>query len=380
VGDVLPDPWFPGSEIRERVARIQARLVEDRRDALLAFFPESVTWATGFFTRGYSSFQFAIIPAEGDPLVVCRDVEAYYLDLTCIYPGRVLWTDSDDKNKLATDTIKSVLGERAQVAIETFAWPLSVGRFEALKAGLPQYEWSDGSRIVSNMRLIKSPAEVDYQRRAALAAESGMAAGAAAAVAGASEREMAAEICAAMIRAGSDRPGPGVLSSGERALHLHGGYTDRMLKRSDTVQLETTPHVRHYHARFMRPIKVATATDEEHRTVETLASIQDAALAEVRPGVAAVVSDKVYREGVLHAGLKESYTNKTFYSVGLLIEPSGGEPLEAHPGARWCFEPGMTLHTYVLARGFGMSETILVTPDGHERLTNFPRELIVSGA
>ncbi len=229
------------------------------------------------------------------------------------------------------------------------------------------------------MRLIKSPAEVEYQRRAARAAEAGMSAGVAGAVEGASEREMAAEICAAMVRAGSDRPGPGVLSSGERALHLHGGYTDRVLQPGDTVQLETTPHVRQYHARFMRPIKVGEATDEDYETVDKLIRIQDAALAEVRPGVAATIPDKVYRLGALDAGLLQKYTNKTFYSVGLLIEPSGGEALEAHPEATWSFAPGMTFHTYILARGFGMSETIVITPDGCERLTQFPRQLLVSG-
>ena len=88
--------------------------------------------------------------------------------------------------------------------------------------------------------------------------------------------------------------------------------------------------------------------------------------------------DRIYREGVLNAGLAESYTNKTFYSVGLLLQPSGGEPLEAAPGATWRFEPGMTFHTYVLARDFGMSETITVTESGHEKLTDFPRQLFVT--
>jgi Xaa-Pro dipeptidase len=379
MAEVQSAPWFEASEICTRVSRIQERLAENRHDAMLAFFPESVTWSTGFFTRGYSSFQFAIIPVDGDPLIVCRDVEAYYLDLTAVFPGRVLWTDSDDKNKVAVDAIKSVVGSRARLAVEMAAWPLSVARFDALKAGLPDVEWTDGSGIISGMRLIKSPAEIEYQRRAAQAAEAGMQAGLSAAVVGATEREMAAEICAAMIRAGSDRPGPGVLSSGERALHLHGGYTDRVLEHGDIVQLETTPHVRHYHARFMRPIRVAEATDEDHRTVEQLIRIQDDAIAEVRPGVAATVPDRIYREGALGEGLMREYTNKTFYSVGLLIEPSGGEPLEAHPEATWTFEPGMTFHTYILARGFGMSETIEVTANGHERLTNFPRMLLVSG-
>jgi Xaa-Pro dipeptidase len=117
--------------------------------------------------------------------------------------------------------------------------------------------------------------------------------------------------------------------------------------------------------------------DGDEEIVDRLIAIQDAALAEVGPGVPARVPDAVYREGVLSAGLRESYTNKTFYSVGLLLQPSGGEPLEATPEATWRFEPGMVFHTYVLARGFGMSETIAITESGFERLTNFPRRLFV---
>ncbi len=87
--------------------------------------------------------------------------------------------------------------------------------------------------------------------------------------------------------------------------------------------------------------------------------------------------DAIYRDGVLSEGMRETYTNKTFYSIGLLLQPSGGEPLEAAPSCRWQFEAGMTFHTYVLARGFGMSETIAVTTDGYERLTCFPRKLFL---
>ncbi len=370
--------WFSEQEFSERLRRVQTSLHQQGFDALLAFMPESVTWLTGFYTRAYSSFQFAIIPREGLPTVICRDVEAYYLDTTCCYPDRVMWSDSDDKTTLAVNAIRSRLGESPCLLVEMDAWPLSVARFNGLRAGLPKAQWRDAGGLLSRMRFIKSAAELTYQRRAAKAAEAGMQAAIASALPGVSEREMAAQICSAMIRAGSDLPGPGVMSSGERALHLHGGYSDRVLNRGDTVQIETIPNVRHYHARFMRPIKVAAATDEEYQTVETLIAIQDAALSEVRPGVPANVPDEIYRQGVLSAGLRETYTNKTFYSVGLLLAPNGGEPLEAAPGSDWRFEPGMTFHTYVLARGFGMSETILITDDGIERLTQFRRQLFVS--
>ena len=113
--------------------------------------------------------------------------------------------------------------------------------------------------------------------------------------------------------------------------------------------------------------------------VEKLVRIQDKALSEVGPGVAATVPDSIYRNEILNGGLATHYTNKTFYSIGLLLPPSGGEALEASPIATWSFRPGMTFHTYVLARDFGMSETILITESGHERLTKYPRSLIVGG-
>lgn len=370
--------WFEPAEYHARLARVQAGLKAQGLEALLAFQPETVTWVTGFFTRGYGSLQFAIIPAEGAPTLYCRDVEEYYLDSTCVFPDRVMWTDSDDRTQLAVDTIRTRLGGATRVGVETGAWVLNAQRWEAIKAGLPGMNLVDASALVPEMRFIKSDAEIAYQRRAAHAAEAGMQAAIDSAGIGVSEREMAAEVCAAMIRAGSDLPGPGVMSSGERAFHLHGGYCDRVLERGDIVQIETTPNSRHYHARFMRPIRVAEASDADHRLAEALIRIQDAALAAVRAGVPATVPDAIYRDGVLGAGLRETYTNKTFYSVGLLLQPNGGEPLEAHPGAEWVFAENMVFHTYVLARGFGMSETIRVTADGHERLTNFPRQLFVT--
>lgn len=370
-------PWFKRSEYDARLARVQTKLRESGYDGFLAFLPETVTWLTGFFTRGYGSFQFALIPAEGSTLLVCRDVEEFYLDATCVYPDRALWTDTDVPVTVGAAAIRDRLGAAPALGIEMAAWPLSAARFSALREALPGASWADQSHLVTNMRFVKSHAEIALQRRGGQAAEAGMKAAVESAGVGVSEREMAAEICAAMIRAGSDLPGPGVMSSGARASHLHGGYSDRILEAGDIVQIEVTPNVRNYHTRFMRSIRISPTRDDDETIVARLIDIQDAALREVRPGVPAHIPDAIYRDGVLSAGLRETYTNKTFYSIGLLLQPNGGEPLEATPEATWCFEPGMVFHTYVLARGFGMSETIAITEDGYEALTRFPRQLFV---
>jgi Xaa-Pro dipeptidase len=376
--DLGATPWFAPDEYHGRVARVQTALRARGVDALLAFQPESVTWLTGFFTRGYSTFQFAVVPAAGAPGVFCRDVAQYYLDRTCIYRDNATWSDGEDRFAAAAAYLRRKLGTAARIAIEMSAWQLNADRWEKLQAAFPGFVFVDAEDLVARLRTVKSPAEIATQRRAARAAEAGMAAAAATARAGVSERIVAAEIVAAMIRAGSDHPGPGPLSSGERAFHLHGGFTDRVLETGDTLQCECTPAVRHYHARFMRTIKIGHATDAERRKLDTIIAIQDAALAAVRPGAPAAEADRLYREGILGAGLRKDYTNKTFYSIGLMMPPTGGESLEAAPGCTWIFEPGMVFHTYVLADSFGFSETIAVTEQGWERLTTYPRALIVT--
>lgn len=370
--------WFSREEYRARLARVWAELRERRLDLLLAFQPETVTYLTGFFTMAYGQFQFAIVPVDRDPVVVCRDAEEYELDRTCAFSDRVLWADGEDTVEVAAAAVRRAGGAAARIGIETSTWALPARHFEAIRAGLPRAEFVDVEHLVARHRLIKSPAEVAYQRRAARAAEAAMTAAVTAAKPGASERYVAAAIASAVVLAGSDRALQGPLSSGPRAGQVHSHYSDRVLEEGDTLHYEPVPCVRFHHARFMRPIKVGRATREEQELARALLAVQDRALAEVGPGVPAAIPDRVYREGIQAAAGVSRYTNRTFYSIGLHFPPNAGEFLLATPGCDWRFEVGMTFHTYLCVRGFGFSETILITPGGFERLTLYPRELIVS--
>lgn len=369
--------WFSREELAGRIGRVQAVLREQGLDAFLGFQAESLTWLTGYYTRAYGALQFVIVPAEGDPTIVCRDQSAFYAKLRSPYEHCVCWADGDDPMVVAVTAIAGSVASDAAFAIELSAWHLTAARFAALQAALPRAVFHDVGALIAEMRLIKSPAEIAYQRRAGKAAEAGMAAGLAIAKPGVRERNVAAVVCAAMVSAGSDEPGPGVMSSGPRAKHLHGGYNDRVLRHGDSLQLECTPSVRNYHARFMRTIKIGGADDRDRQRAETLIAIQDRALEAVAAGMPAVEADRFYRDGIMASGLTTAYTNKTFYSIGLLLRPSGGEPLEATPNCTWAFASGMVFHTYLLVDGFGISESIVITDNGYDRLTNFSRMLLV---
>jgi Xaa-Pro dipeptidase len=371
--------WFKKSEFLSRLSRVQSALEAQNLDALIAFQPETITWTTGHYTSAYSGYQAALIPRSGEPTLICRNVSQFYAEKTCAFGDVIFWRDGDDRLALTLQTIRARLPGAQKFGVEMDSWVLNPRILTALREGLSPAQIVDVSAMPARLRLVKSPAEIAYQRTAAKAAEAAMQAAVIASIPGASEIDVAAAAAAALIRAGSDTPGPGVLSSGERANHLHGVYMRRKLEHGDTLQYEPTPHTRRYNARFMRTIKIGAASKTERSMAADLIAVQDQAIAAVAPGVPASIPDRIYRDGIVGTGLVTAYANKTFYSVGLLMPPTDAEPLEATPEADWCFEPGMTFHTYLLVKGFGMSETIMVTETGVERLTNYPRTLLVGG-
>ena len=372
--------WFPVEEYRERVGRIQTLMADAGVDLLLAFHASSVTWLTGFFTTAYNLFSVAVVPASGDPLTVLRDNEEYWFQRTAAFPAHEYWVDGEGGNPAAI--VKRALAKigatDARIGIES-AFPYGIQLSQGLRAELPNAKLVDlGEAFVSRLREVKSAGEIAYMRAASRAVEAGTYAGVAATRAGASEREVAAAISAALILAGSDVAGPGPMGSGERARHLHATFEDRVLRRGDTVVFEVDGCVRHYYSRFFRTIKVGEASPDEASLARRVFALQDRAWQEVRPGAPVATADRALRSAI-EAEIGTRYTNNSFGSIGLTLFPAA-PALLAVAASDWRFEAGMTFHSYAKVGPMLLSETILVTEAGYERLTNYPRELIVTPA
>jgi Xaa-Pro dipeptidase len=90
--------------------------------------------------------------------------------------------------------------------------------------------------------------------------------------------------------------------------------------------------------------------------------------------------DAILRNGLVKAGIRNEYENVTGYMLGLY----GRTPRSSDfshvflPTSQWRLKTGMVFHMYTSADGIGISETVLVTDTGGERLTQSPREVLVS--
>jgi len=100
----------------------------------------------------------------------------------------------------------------------------------------------------------------------------------------------------------------------------------------------------------------------------------------MKPGAVAADVDRIVRDGVLAAKLRERYENATGYTLGYYApwSPRTSDFTRLFvPIATWVLEPGMVFHMYVSAMGLAFSETVLVTEAAAERLTLTERVLFV---
>ena len=282
------------------------------------------------------------------------------------------------------EVIARELGRRGwgtrRLALELDSNYLTVRRWQAITSALPAAAFIDFGEVLRELRLRKSAEEIVYLRQAATIADRAMAAAVGAAGEGKNEREAAAAASRVFLELGADTGRAGVITSGTRASSLHGVLGSHRLERGDILHMELVPQVHGYSARIMRPTVIGVPSAPQIDAARTLLDIQDRQIAAMKPGAAAADVDRLGRDGVLAANLRDRYDNATGYTLGYYApwSPRTSDFTRLFiPTATWALEPGMVFHMYVSALGLAFSETVLVTDAGAERLTRTERALFV---
>jgi Xaa-Pro dipeptidase len=371
---------FSTAEFKARLARVRERMQRQGIDVLLANAPENITYLTGYQTSGYFAYQALIVPEHGAPLLLIRHLERGNVAEYSWLSDVAVWKEGEDIVAKTLDLLRAAGAHTRTLGIEEESWFLTVGMAEALRAGLPSSRIVDADQLIERVRLVKSTAEIDYLRRAAQIAELEQRAAWAAIKASARECEVAAAVFHAGISAGCEYPGlPHHIMSGYRYEVGHANWTSKKIRSGELVLLELYGCVARYHATQMRTVSVGPPSDAAKRASETIIAAQDAAFAAMRPGASARAIDALVRARIRR--IRPDYVNRTGYSTGIGFPPRSGEwdTADFSEQADWTVQENMVFHMLALAEGVGISETILVTSNGIERLTaTNPRTLVVT--
>lgn len=380
---------FTVEEYLARVNRVRKRMQNEELDTLLVSSPENICYLSGYQTSGYYFLQTLIVSQSDEPVLVNRGYEQRNIDAYS-------WLDRATQSKAFVEqehpieVVVTTLEERGlhtgRIGVDIESCFLPVDAYHRLERALPEAELVSGAGIVELERRLKSSAEVEHIRRACRLSEIGMQAMVETVRPGVTENEVAAKIHEAMTAEGSEFPGlPLFLSSGWRTEIPHANWTDKVIETSDTVLCELTGVHRRYAGPLLRCVSVGEPSAEYTHHAEVAAEMLSATIEAIRPGA---TSHEVFRAS---ASLSEAHgfgtgaRQRTGYSVGINFPPDWGEGyfLDIKGGDETELETGMTFHLPTGLRLDGkqsvaISETVLVTDDGCEVLTEFePRGLII---
>ena len=383
-GDPLDLP-FTVEEYRGRLGRVHGAMAGLDLDLLLVHPLENTYWLTGYRTIGFYSYMCLMVAPGADPAHLSRAIELSCIQGSSWVPD--IETYPDTENYLdATERVLAERGwDRGRVGIDLSAPTLAVRDFEVLKKRLPDVTWVDTSLVIENMRLIKSAAEQDYSRKAGQAASAGSRAGLAALRAGITEDDLMAATYQGLFKMGSEFPGlPPLITAGVRNSMGHAMAEGNPVGDGDPVYFEVGASIKRYHAATMRIGYVGTPPKLFYDLHDMCCRAMDAALAKLKPGVPAEDVDHAARSIIDEAGHGGQFRHKCGYSIGIALPPDWSEAgtMMLRGGETRLLQPGMVFHVLPAVfeykqYGVGVSETVLITEDGHEILTDVERKLHV---
>jgi len=343
---------FPESEFSARRARLMARMAEEKLDALLLFAQESMYWLTGFDSFGYCFFQTLIVQADGSLTLLTRTPDLRQAKHTSTIDNIVVWVDRPnadpavDLRNLLSDL--DLLGMRVGVEYDTHGMTGRVARL--VDNQLTNFcEAIDASYIVSNLRLVKSAAEIAKVTHAAELADLAFDAALPLIGADADEAEILAAMQSAILAGGGDYPAnPFVIGSSADALLCRYKSGRRKLSASDQVTLEWAGVSSHYHAPMLRTVLVGEPSPR-HRELYTAALEGMRAIEHVlRPGHTFGEVFDAHAKVMDDRGLTRHRFNACGYSVGARFAPSWMEHQMFHAGNPQEISADMSLFVHMI--------------------------------
>jgi Xaa-Pro dipeptidase len=360
---------------RARRQRLAKAVADRGLELAVVTTPESVAYYSGNEIAGGNTL---LIHPDGTTIVICDAYDEY--NFAAADPELRL-EPYPYVSQLAAVLSRHLARTEGLVGIEMTG--LSAKSWQVLTERKEMPALVSLDDVIADQRLVKDDAEIDLLRTAGDITKRAVTTACELLSAGPiTEAELAAAVYSQMLREGSDHlASQPYIKSGPRALHTHARWTQRRIDASDHVLIELAACRRRYHAPIMRT-RLADRHDHDYRaTVEAVVAGRDAYLRALRPGVTTAALHAEHESVLTQHGMSHRNRHAGGYSLGVAFAPQWGETnlLMVGPSNSRPLQAGMALH---LISGLtdpaadiphiGLSECVLITETGHERLVAVP--------
>lgn len=378
---------FSQSELSERRRSACRAMGERALHGLLLFRQESMYYLTGYDTFGYCFFQCLYLGADGRMVLLTRAPDMRQARHTSVIDDIRVWVDEAGKNP--AHDLRGIIDEHGcrgtRLGIELDSYGLTAYNWRRVEASLEGFcTLEDASDLVSLQRAVKSPAEVEYVRKAAALADDALEAAIRLTEEGVFDGDILAAMHSAIFSGGGDYPGNEfIISSGKDALLCRYYSGRRNLQKDDQLTLEHAGVYRHYHACLMRTLLTGKAHSEHVAMYDACADAMQACIEALKPGRPIGEVFDAHATVLDAAGYRDHRLNACGYSLGATYTPTwmdwpmfyAGNPVEAAPSM--IFFIHIILANSDSQRAMTLGQTLRVTESGCERLSRLPLELVV---
>jgi Xaa-Pro dipeptidase len=375
----------------KRISELQQRMIDDGIDLFVLNDADSIYYFANFWN--YLGMEFgratlAVIPRDGEPVLIAPAMECEMANTLTCFPRVVPWADGDGREWIEPLVAEIETHGAKSLGLE---WGKTHPQIlHALSSALTEVELIDASHLPATMRMVKSADEISIMRQAGQVAVAMELAGRGAISIGVPEYEISLAVITAGTRKAAELLGDDptaemmspsihnlqILQSGHHTCMVHGRPTTKTIAHGDPVYLCFCgiANFRQFKLGFDRQYFVGSVSDEMARTYETTLAAQNAALSEIRPGAIADEINAAAEDVYLSAGFGASYRTGRGIGYSYLEEPQlkRGDYTTLQAGMTFAVDGGITVPG---AYGTRVGDSIVVTEDGFDWLTDNPREL-----
>jgi Xaa-Pro aminopeptidase len=231
---------------------------------------------------------------------------------------------------------------------------------------------------VEGLRAVKDADEIERMRKASALSDEMFEALARERFSGRTERELVWWVERSFREAGAENVSfPTVVAAGETGTSPHADPGDRVIEDGVLVTVDAGCILDGYCSDCTRTFAVGEVSARLQEIYALCLEAQLAGLEAVGPGVHGRDADAAAREIIAAQGLGEAFGHGLGHGVGIQIHEAPTLRQEStdvlEPGNVVSVEPGIYLPG---EGGVRIEDLVLVTDDGHERLTEFTKELV----
>lgn len=375
-GGGAASPWDP-----RRLEAARSLQERDDIDGLVLTPGSDLVYLAGYQARAFERLTCLVVPRSADPVIVVPQLELAEADRSAAAQAGVeihAWRETEDPAAV----VGRILGSPNRVGIAARAWFQHAAQ---LQQAMPDTTLVTATGVMSQLRRVKSAAEIDELRAAARfvdAAHQAIADGAIP-VLGRAEHEILADIRALLIECGHREAGAGVVALGPNSGSPHHVAGSRRAQPGDVLLVDiggTTEQG--YRSDCSRTYCVGHPPDLEFgRYADVVEQAHRAAFAVAAPGVTAHAVDAAARTVIEDAGYGPAFTHRTGHGIGLDLHEDpyimAGNDLVLQPGMCFSIEPGVYLEK---RHGARIEDIVAVTTDGVERLNRARHDVAVLAA